>query len=164
MSIQDNKIEESVIMSKVIAFNRRAGFDYALLERYEAGIVLNGCEVKSLRAGRTSLKDSYASLTKSGEAMLHNLYIAPYEQGNRYNEDPYRSRKLLLHKNELYGLAGKLSEKGATLVPVKLYFKKGRAKLEIALAKGKRKYDKRESILKRESQREIDRKLKEYRR
>lgn len=151
-------------MSKVIAYNRRAGFDYALLERYEAGIALNGCEVKSLRGGRVTLKDSYAAMTKRGEAMIHNMYIAPYEPGNRYNEDPYRSRKLLLHRDELNRLAGKLSEKGATLVPVKLYFKKGYAKLEIALAKGKRKYDKRESILKRESEREIDRKMKEYRR
>ncbi len=145
-------------MGKVIAANRRARRDFRLLESYEAGIVLQGTEVKSLRTGRASLQDSFASIDR-GEVFLYNMHIPPYESGNRFNHDPKRTRKLLFHRSEIKRLIGKASARGLTLVPTRLYFKRGRAKVEIALARGKREYDKREDIKKREAQIEMRRAL-----
>ena len=145
-------------MGKVITVNKKARYDYALLESYEAGIVLRGTEVKSLRNGRASLVDSFAGLEK-GELFLYNMYIAPYESGNRYNHDPRRTRKLLVHLAEIKRLMGKTSGRGLTLIPMRLYFKKGKAKVEIALARGKRQYDKREDIKKREARLEAEKAL-----
>lgn len=145
-------------MANAIVVNRRARHDYALLESYEAGIVLQGTEVKSLRQRRASLQDSFASLNR-GEVFLYNMHIAPYEAGNRYNHDPRRTRKLLLHRAEIRRLLGKASGKGLTLVPLRLYFKRGKAKVEIALARGKRQYDKREEIKKREAHLEMQKAL-----
>jgi SsrA-binding protein len=146
-------------MGKVIAVNRRARRDFSLLESYEAGIVLQGTEVKSLRTGRASLQDSFASID-SGEVFLYNMHISPYECGNRFNHDPKRTRKLLLHCVEIKRLMGRMSGRGLTLVPLRLYFKRGRAKVEISLARGKREYDKREDIRKREAQIEVQRALR----
>ena len=145
-------------MGKMIAANRRARRDFRLLESYEAGIVLQGTEVKSLRTGRASLQDSFASIDR-GEVFLYNMHIPPYESGNRFNHDPKRTRKLLFHRSEIKRLIGKASARGLTLVPTRLYFKRGRAKVEIALARGKREYDKREDIKKREAQIEMRRAL-----
>lgn len=143
---------------KSIAINRRAKFDYQIIETYEAGLVLTGCEVKSLRQGRVNLRDSFAKV-EDGEVWLHNMHISPYEKGNRFNPDPKRSRKLLLHKQEIKRLIGKHKEKGLTLIPLKLYFKRGFAKVELGLAKGKKIYDKRREIAEREAKREIQRSL-----
>ena len=145
---------------KFISLNRKARHDYHILESFEAGMVLVGTEVKSLRAGKVNLKDSYASID-DGELWLHGLHISPYERASYNNHDPERSRKLLISKLDLKRLAGKVLEKGFTLVPLALYFKEGWAKVEIGLAKGKRQYDKREAIAKRDSQRQVDRALKE---
>ncbi len=145
-------------MGKMIAVNRRAKRDYHLLESYEAGIVLQGTEVKSLRVGRANLQDSFASIER-GEVFLYNMHISPYECGNRFNHDPKRTRKLLFHRREIKRLIGKVSGRGLTLVPISLYFKRGKAKAEIALARGKREYDKREQIKRREAQIEIHRAL-----
>ncbi len=145
-------------MAKTIAVNRKARRDFSLLESYEAGIVLQGTEVKSLRNGRASLQDSFASIDGK-EAFLYNMHIPPYECGNRFNHDPKRTRKLLLHCVEIKRLMGKMSGRGLTLVPLCLYFKRGRAKVEIALARGKREYDKREDIKRREAQIEVHRAL-----
>lgn len=140
---------------KIISFNRRAKFDYEILEVYETGIVLVGCEVKSLREGRCDIKDSFAKI-KDGDIYLVGMHIPPYKMGNIYNPDPERTRKLLMRKREINRLFGKLTAGGLTLVPLKVYFnKRGFAKLEIALAKKKRKYDKREKIKEREAKREI---------
>ncbi|MDD2433142.1 MAG: SsrA-binding protein SmpB, partial [Clostridia bacterium] len=125
-----------------------------------AGIVLAGTEVKSLRAGRANLKDSYAQV-ENGEMFLFNMHISPYEQGNRFNVDPVRPRKLLLHKREINRLLGKVKQQGLTLVPLRVYFKKGRAKVELALAKGKKVYDKRKTMAERDAQREMARALRE---
>lgn len=144
---------------KRIAENKKARFDYFIEDSYEAGIVLQGTEVKSLRLGKVNIKDSFARL-KDGEIFLHGMHISPYEHGNRFNHDPLRVRKLLLHKREIRKLIGKTKEEGYTLVPLRLYFKNGRAKVEIALAKGKKLYDKRDSIAQKESARRIDRALK----
>jgi SsrA-binding protein len=141
---------------RLIATHRRARFDYELLERMEAGLVLRGPEVKSLRAGKASLSDAYA-VVRRGEAYLVNLHISPYDAAARENPDPRRERKLLLHRREIARLGGKLEERGLTLVPLSLYFKDGRAKVELALARGRRRYDKREAIQKRESDRELAR-------
>jgi SsrA-binding protein len=141
---------------KLIASNRRARFEYEILETVEAGIALLGPEVKSLRAGKASLSDSYATF-RGGEAFLVNLHIAPYEQAGRENPDPRRERKLLLHKAEIARLRGRVAERGLTLVPLELYFRKGRAKLSLGLARGKRLHDKRESIRRREQDRELRR-------
>ena len=146
-------------MGSAIAVNRRARHDYALLESYEAGIVLQGTEVKSLRGRGVSLQDSFASIER-GEIFLHNMHISPYEPGNRYNHDPKRSRKLLLHRQEIRKLTGKTSGRGLTLVPLRLYFKRGKAKVEISLARGKRQYDKRETIKRREADMEIRKALR----
>ncbi|HAV42447.1 TPA: SsrA-binding protein [bacterium] len=149
-------------MSKDICVNRKARHDYEILETYEAGIVLEGCEVKSLRTGRTNLKDSFAQVEK-GEVFLYKWHISPYEYGNRYNPDPLRPRKLLLRKREIDRLYGKTKERGFSLIPLKLYFKKGKAKCELAVAKGKRQYDRREEIKRRIATREMERALKRRR-
>ncbi len=142
-----------------VATNRQAGFRYNLLEKVEAGVVLQGSEVKSLRNGGAQMKDSYADV-RDGEVWLHNMHIAPYGPA-RENHDPDRSRKLLLHRREIERLIGKTAEKGLTLVPTRLYFNGSRAKVEIALAKGKEMHDKRRSIKDREQKREIDRAMSE---
>jgi SsrA-binding protein len=148
---------------KLIATNRRARFDYELLDRFEAGLVLLGPEVKSLRAGRANLTDAYATVRK-GELWLVSAHISPYEQAGRENTEPRRDRKLLMHRNEIARLRSKINEKGLTLVPVSLYWKDGRAKCELALARGKRRHDKRQTIRQREEKREVDRALKGARR
>src|SRR5215212_2425475 len=144
--------------TKVIAENRRARFDYELLERFEAGIVLVGTEVKSLRDGRVTLAQAYADV-REGEVWLIGAEIAEYAQGNIANHDPTRDRKLLL-KGEIAGLVGKVREKGQTLVPTRLYFKDGKVKLEVALARGKEKADKRRTIVDRDAKRQMERALK----
>ena len=139
---------------KAVATNRKARYDYTILESLEAGIELKGSEVKSLREGKVSLKDSFAHIEKE-EVFLSNLYIGPFSQSSDTKYDPLRMRKLLLHKREINRLAGKVAEKGMALIPLRLYFKRGLAKVELAIAKGKRAYDKREKIKKREVEREI---------
>ena len=139
---------------KIIVDNRKARFLYHLLERHEAGLALKGTEVKRLRDGKISLGDAYCHIDSQGEAWLTDAHISAYTHGNRTNHDPLRPRKLLMHKHEIFKLNQKVREKGLTLVPTKLYFKKGRVKVEIALAKGKKLYDKREAIKTRDSQRE----------
>lgn len=148
---------------KTIATNRRAWHDYHIEDTMEAGIVLGGTEVKSLRAGRASLVDCYVSVF-GNEAFIYNMQISPYEQGNRYNLPDKRPRKLLLHKSEIAWLAGQVTRKGYTVAGLKLYFKGSRVKLQIGLAKGKKSYDKREDIKERDSKREMDRAVKESRR
>jgi SsrA-binding protein len=144
---------------KLIAENRRARHDYQLLERFEAGLVLTGTEVKSLRDGRATLAQAWADV-RDGEAWLHGAEIAIYDQGNRANHDPTRARKLLLHRREIDRLYGQVREKGLTLVPTRLYFKDGRVKVELALARGKDVRDKRRAVAEREAKRDIERALK----
>jgi SsrA-binding protein len=141
---------------KLIAQNKKAYHDYHVEETLEAGIALTGTEVKSLRAGRVNLRDSYAAVEK-GELFLIGTHISPYEQGNIFNHDPLRSRKLLLHAREIRRLYGKVQMAGYTLVPTKMYFKDGRVKVEIGLAKGKTTYDKRQTLAKKEAQRDMER-------
>ena len=144
---------------KNITVNRKARFEYTITETYEAGIVLNGTEVKSLRLGKANLVDSYGTI-KNNEAWLLSLHISVYEHGNINNHDPVRDRKLLLNSREIRKLIGKTKEKGFTLVPLRLYFKNGKVKVELALAKGKKVYDKRESIAKRDYERDKERNFK----
>lgn len=144
---------------KIVAANRRALHDYFIDERFEAGIVLTGTEIKSIREGRINLREGYARIT-GDEAWLLNVHIAPYEHGNRYNHEPLRERKLLLHRNEISSLVAKVRQRGYTMVPLSVYLKHGKAKIELGLARGKREYDKRESISRREAQRDIDRALR----
>lgn len=146
-------------MDNIIATNRKALRDYSVIESLEAGIQLKGTEIKSIRAGGTSLADSFARLEGS-EVFLYNMHISPYEFGNIYNADPLRPRKLLLHKRQIHKLANEVSTRHLTLIPLKLYFKNGIAKIELALAKGKKQYDKREAIRRRESDRELRRIVK----
>lgn len=148
---------------KVIATNRRAFHDYFVDEKIEAGLALTGTEIKSIREGRVNIRDAYASIDR-GEAWLVGAHIAPYEHGNRYNHEPTRTRKLLLHKSEIDSLAGKVKRSGYTLIPLQVHLKAGRAKVELGLARGKRSYDKRESIARRDAEREIDRALSNRRR
>jgi SsrA-binding protein len=148
------------VSEKIISLNREARHLYELLEFYEAGIVLKGTEVKSLRVQSASLKESFAR-PKGMEIFLHNLHIAPYEKGNRFNMEPTRTRKLLLHKHEIGRILGKVAQRGFTLVPTKLYFKDGKAKVEIALAKGKKVFDKRRAIKKKDMERELGRVTKD---
>ena len=148
---------------KIITENRKAWHDYFIIETFEAGIVLKGTEVKSLREGKVNLKDSFA-MVEDEEVFLHNCHISPYIHGNIYNHDPLRIRKLLLHKSEINKLIGKTVEKGLTLIPLKLYFKNGIAKVEMALAKGKKLHDKREDIKKKTAMREIEKAFKESKR
>lgn len=142
---------------KMIADNRKARFNYELLEREEAGIVLTGTEVKSLREGKLNLGDSYCLIERNGEVWLVDAHISPYLAGNRFNVDPLRRRKLLLHKREIQKLNVKVKERGLTLVPTRVYFKQGKVKVEIALARGKKVHDKRESIQARDAAREARR-------
>jgi SsrA-binding protein len=144
---------------KNIAVNRKARHEYTILQTYEAGIVLVGTEVKALREGKANLVDSYA-LLKDGEIWLFSLHISEYKQGNINNHVPTRDRKLLLNKSEIRKLIGKSKEKGLTLIPLRLYFKNGKVKIEIALAKGKKVYDKRHDIAKRDFEREQERRIK----
>lgn len=148
---------------KIVAQNRKAGFKYQFLEKFEAGLVLTGSEVKSLREGKASMGDAYAVI-QGGEIWLINLHISPYPPAADQNHEPMRSRKLLLHKREVEKLIGKLQEKGLTLVPTKIYFKKGLAKAELGLGRGKKLFDKRESIKKKESRRQMARALKQKQR
>ena len=146
---------------KLVANNKKARHDYFIEEVYEAGIVLTGTEIKSVRQGKVSIKESYAKI-EDGEMILYGMNISPYEQGNRYNVDPLRPRKLLLHKQEIRKLIGYTTQKGLTLVPLTMYINtEGRAKVEVAVARGKKNYDKREDIAKRDAKREMDRKMKE---
>ena len=141
---------------KIIAQNKTARINYHIDDTFETGIVLMGTEVKSLREGKANLKDCYA-LVKDGEVFVHDMHISPYSHGNRMNHDPLRIRKLLLHKNEIKRLYGKSREKGLALIPLKLYFNKGKVKLEIGIGKGKRLYDKRESLKTKMDKRDMDR-------
>lgn len=145
---------------KPLAQNRKASFDFFIEETYEAGIELRGTEIKSIRAGRVSLKDAHVRIM-NGEAQLINMHIAPYEQGNRFNHDPTRSRKLLLHRAEIDKLFGEVKQKGYTIVPLKLYIKRGFAKVLIGLGKGKKQHDKREDLKQKQMKRDIDRAMKE---
>jgi SsrA-binding protein len=147
------------VAEKLIADNRRARHDYQLLERVEAGLVLTGTEVKSLRQGRATLGQAYADV-REGEAWLHGAEIAVYDQGNRANHEPTRPRKLLLHRREIDRLYGQVREKGLTLVPTRLYFKDGRVKVELALARGKDVRDKRRDIVDRDAKRQMERAMK----
>lgn len=153
--------ERTHTSEKVVATNRKAFHDYFIEERYEAGILLQGTEVKSLREGRVNLQDSYASV-RGSEVFLHQCHISPYSHGNIMNHDPTRVRKLLLHKAEIHKLLGKTQQKGLTLIPLRIYFsKRGYAKVELGLAKGKKLYDRRETIKTREAGREVLRAIKE---
>jgi SsrA-binding protein len=143
-----------------VATNRQASFRFNLLDRVEAGVVLQGTEVKSLREGKAQLKDGYATVDE-GEVWLHNVHIPPYKPASRENHEPERPRKLLLHRRQIDRLVGEVAQRGLTLVPTRIYFKDGRAKIEIALAQGKDRFDKRESIRERETRRDVDRALRE---
>ena len=140
--------------------NRKARHEYHIEDTYEAGLVLVGTEVKSLRAGKANLQDAYAAV-KDGEVWVHNFHISPYEQGNQFNHDPKRPKKLLLHKNEIRRLLAMQREKGYTLVPLKVFFKRGKAKMDLAVAVGKKLYDKRQDIAERDARRDIERAIKE---
>ena len=146
---------------KIAAENRKARHDYSIHETFEAGIELVGTDVKALRAGKANLKDAYAQITKTAEVYVYNLHISPYEQGNQFNHEPLRPRRLLLHRAEIRRLIGKVKEKGYALIPLKLYFTHGLVKMELALATGKKLYDKRQSMAEKDAKREMDRTLKE---
>ncbi|MGW8427113.1 SsrA-binding protein SmpB [Peribacillus simplex] len=141
---------------KQLAQNKKAYHDFFIEQTFEAGIVLQGTEIKSIRAAKVNLKDSFAKI-QNGELYLHNMHVSPYEQGNRYNHDPLRTRKLLLHKKEINKLIGETKETGYTIVPLKMYLKNGFAKVLIGLGKGKKQYDKREDLKKKEAKRDIER-------
>ncbi|GCA67823.1 SsrA-binding protein [Mediterraneibacter butyricigenes] len=144
---------------KLIANNKKAYHDYFILEQYEAGIVLHGTEVKSLRQGFCSIKEAFVRI-EDGEMFIYGMHIAPYEKGNIFNKDPLRVRKLLLHKKEINKILGKIKEQGITLVPLKVYFKDSLVKVEVGLAKGKKLYDKRDDIAKKDQKREAQREFK----
>jgi SsrA-binding protein len=141
---------------KVVAQNKKANHDYFIEETYEAGIVLQGTEIKAIRAGKINLRDSFARIYK-GEMYLYNAHVSPYEQGNRFNHEPLRTRKLLLHKKQIAKLIGETKETGVTIVPLKVYLKNGFAKVLIGLGKGKKNYDKRDDLKKKEAKRDIER-------
>jgi SsrA-binding protein len=141
---------------KVISDNRKAYHDYFVEEKLEVGIILTGTEIKSIRNGRVNLKDSYARI-ENGEVWLYHMHISPYEQGNRFNHDPLRKRKLLLNRSEIIKLIGKVQLQGLTLIPTKIYLKRGMAKLELGVCRGKKNYDKRQDIAERDAKREIER-------
>ncbi len=143
----------------LIANNKKAYHDYFIEDKYEAGLSLKGTEVKSLRLGKCSIKEAYVRI-ENGEAYIYGMNISPYEQGNIFNREPLRTRKLLLHKSEINKLLGDASEKGYTIMPLSVYFKDGRAKVEIGLAKGKKNYDKRETLAKNDAKRELEREFK----
>lgn len=142
------------IGTKILATNRKATFEYFIEDKIEAGLVLTGTEVKSIRQGKLNIKDSYASI-ENGEAYVNSLHISPYEQGNIFNVDPLRKRKLLLHKREIRKLLGEMTQKGYTLIPLSVYLKDGKMKIELGLAKGKKIYDKRQDIAKKDAERRI---------
>ena len=145
---------------KVVSDNRKAFHDYFIEDRVEAGIVLTGTEIKSIRNGKVNLKDSYARVN-NGEIWVHQMHISPYEQGNRFNHDPLRPRKLLLHRTEINKLVGKIQLQGLTLIPIKMYLKNGMAKVELGVGQGKKNYDKRQSLAAKEGKRDIERALRE---
>ena len=144
---------------KLIANNKKARHDYFVEDSFEAGIVLHGTEVKSLRQGHCSIKESFVDID-NGEVFIHQMHISPYEKGNIFNKDPLRVRKLLMHKSEIMKLTGKVAEKGYTLMPLQVYFKDGKAKMEIGLCRGKKLYDKRQDIAKKDARRESEREFK----
>lgn len=141
---------------KQVAQNKKANHDYFIEETFEAGVVLQGTEIKSIRAGKVQMRDSFAKI-EMGEVYLHNMHISPYEQGNRYNHDPLRTRKLLLHKKQINKLIGETKEQGYTIVPLKVYLKNGFAKVLIGLGRGKKQFDKREDLKQKEAKRDIER-------
>ncbi len=147
---------------KVVATNRKVRHEYEVLDTFEAGLVLKGPEVKSLREGKVGFQDAYARV-EGGEVWLHSLHISPYEQANRFNEDPLRPRKLLLHRQEIFRLLGKVEEKGLTLVPLSIYFRRGYAKVSLALARGRKTYDKREKLKRKTQEDEARRAMDPYR-
>lgn len=144
---------------KLVANNKKAYHDYFIDEKYEAGLVLHGTEVKSLRLGKCSVKEAFVRIENS-EVWIYGMHISPYEKGNIFNRDPLRPKKLLMHKDEIRKLTGKISEKGFTIVPLQVYFKDGRAKIEIGLARGKKLYDKRQDIAKKDQCREAEKEFK----
>ncbi len=144
---------------KLVANNKKAYHDYFIEEKYECGIALHGTEVKSLRMGKCSIKESFVRI-ENGEVYVYGMHVSPYEKGNIFNKDPLRVKKLLLHKQEINKLVGKIKEKGFTLVPLQVYFSNGRAKIEIGLARGKKLYDKRDDIAKKDQRRETEREFK----
>lgn len=144
---------------KLIANNKKAYHEYFIDEKYEAGIALHGTEVKSMRMGKCSIKEAFIRIEK-GEVFVYGMHVSPYEKGNIFNKDPLRVKKLLMHKYEINKLAGKIAEKGYTLVPLQVYFKDGRAKVEVGLAKGKKLYDKRQDIAKKDQRREAEKEFK----
>lgn len=144
---------------KLVANNKKAYHDYFIEEKYECGIALHGTEVKSLRMGKCSIKEAFIRI-ENGEVFVYGMHVSPYEKGNIFNKDPLRVKKLLLHKQEIHKLLGKIKEKGYTLVPLQVYFSNGRAKVEIGLARGKKLYDKREDIAKKDARRETEREFK----
>ncbi|MGB5823902.1 MAG: SsrA-binding protein SmpB [Proteocatella sp.] len=146
---------------KIVAKNKKARFNFEILETFEAGIELKGTEVKSVRMSKINISEGYASID-NGEVYLKQVHISPYEQGNIFNVDPLRVRKLLLHKHEIKNLIGEMAQKGYTLVPLKVYLKRGKVKVEIGLGKGKKTYDKREALAKKDSERRLQRELKNY--
>ena len=146
--------------SKTVATNRKARFNYEIIETYEVGIELKGTEVKSIRAGKVNLGEGYASVD-NGEVFLKQVHISPYEQGNIFNVVPLRVRKLLLHKHEIRKLIGETTQKGYSLIPLSMYLKRGKVKVQLALAKGKKNYDKRESLAKKDAQRRMEREIKD---
>ena len=146
--------------SKTVATNRKARFNYEIIETYEVGIELKGTEVKSIRAGKVNLGEGYASVD-NGEVFLKQVHISPYEQRNIFNVDPLRVRKLLLHKHEIRKLIGETTQKGYSLIPLSMYLKRGKVKVQLALAKGKKNYDKRESLAKKDAQRRMEREIKD---
>lgn len=147
---------------KLLANNKKARYDYFIEEVYEAGLVLTGTEIKSMRQGKVNLKESYAKID-NGEVIIYNMHISPYEQGNRYNVDPIRPRKLLLHKQEIRKLIGYTTQKGLTLVPLKVYLnERGLVKLEIAVARGKKLFDKRDDIAKKDADRRMEKQMKKH--
>ena len=145
---------------KLIANNKKAYHDYFIEETYEVGVALHGTEVKSMRLGKCSIKESFIRI-ENGEVFVYGMHVSPYEKGNIFNKDPMRVKKLLMHRYEINKLAGKIAEKGYTLVPLQVYFREGKVKVEIGLAKGKKLYDKRESIAKKDQRRELEREFKE---
>ena len=145
---------------KLIANNKKAYFDYFIEDKYEAGLVLHGTEVKSIRMGKCSIKEAYIQI-QNGEVFINNMNITPYEKGNIFNKDPLRPKKLLLHQSEINKLAGQIAQKGYTIVPLQVYLSKGRVKMEIGLGRGKKLYDKRADMAARDAQRDIQRALKE---
>ncbi len=154
--------DKTTSSDKLVSANRKAYFDYEVLESLEVGMSLTGTEIKSIREGRVNLRDAYARID-NGEVWLNNLHISPYAQGNRNNHEPLRRRKLLLHRRQIAELASKSAEKGFSLVPLRLYLKDGIAKMELGVVRGKRQFDKRETIAKREASREMERAIRQVR-